>query len=354
MDVKQVEDCKVYECIVGSKAYGTDTPSSDTDLKGICIPKDKSYYFGIGVKKFEQKDKGWPKDQDKVIYDIRKAFSLMADANPNMLDMLYVREQDRIYCHKLWERVLDNRDKFLSKRARYSFTGYAFAQLKRIKTHRGYLLNPPSHKPTRKEFGLPERKLISEDHSNAFQWLLARILKDGLEWANLSEETKEELMGVNYIGAVQKGIPDDCWQDIKGITGASDQWIETIMREKKYINAMNNWNAYHRWKTSRNKDRAQMEEKFGFDLKHAVHLVRLMRMGIEILEHGKVIVYRPDREELLAIRNGAWSYEQVVECADQCECKIKQLYKTSKLPKKPDKVFLDKLCQDMVEEFLFT
>mgnify|MGYP001607055563 CR=1 FL=1 len=47
-------------------------------------------------------------------------------------------------------------------------------------------------------------------------------------------------------------------------------------------------------------------------LKHAMHLVRLMRMCKEILITCEVVVKRPDREELLAIRNGAWSYYKLI------------------------------------------
>ena len=44
----------------------------------------------------------------------------------------------------------------------------------------------------------------------------------------------------------------------------------------------------------------------------ALHLVRLLRMGIEILTTGDLQVWRHDADELLAIRNGAWTYEQLI------------------------------------------
>lgn len=71
--------------------------------------------------------------------------------------------------------------------------------------------------------------------------------------------------------------------------------------------------------------------------KHAMHLVRLLRMGVEALTEGKLYVRRPDAAELLTIRNGAWSYEQVVEYAEMMDKKVREeLYTTTKLPKKPD------------------
>jgi len=75
-------------------------------------------------------------------------------------------------------------------------------------------------------------------------------------------------------------------------------------------------------------------------------------MGKEILTDGTVHVFRPDHEELLAIRNGAWSYEQVEEYAHNMEKEIIELEKTSPLPKEPDRVSLDLLCADTIMEHL--
>ena len=56
-------------------------------------------------------------------------------------------------------------------------------------------------------------------------------------------------------------------------------------------------------------------------------------MGLEILNEHKVVVKRPDREEILAIKNGEWSYEQVIDFANQMQIKLDEAYKTTTLPK---------------------
>lgn len=345
-----VEKNTIFLTLAGSKVYGTSTPESDTDTRGVCILPDKSLYFGTGLNKFEQMDKGF--DNDKIIYDMRKFVSLAINNNPNIIELLFTDEEYWIKSSKWFERLIDVRDSFLSKNVRYRFSGYAHSQLKRIQRHRGYLMNPPKKKPERSDFNLPDKKLISTDSMGAFQWLIANLLKGSLDELNLSDETKNELRECNYIGLVQRGIPDSCWNEVQIITGATDEWIDSMMREKKYINASNNWNAYQTWKKGRNKVRSEIEKEFGFDCKHAMHLVRLMRIGMEILETGKVNVFRPDREELLAIRNGAWSYDKIVEYAEECEAKIKVLYETTKLPKNPNRVTLDKLCCEIIEEYI--
>ena len=82
--------------------------------------------------------------------------------------------------------------------------------------------------------------------------------------------------------------------------------------------------------------------------------IRLMRMCREILEGKGVLVKRPDAEELLAIRNGLWTYDQLLEWADRQETELEALYKTSKLPNSPPVNELDKLLVRVVESGLST
>lgn len=350
--LKQVVEANtIFLTLAGSKAYGTDSPESDTDVRGVCIVPDRSYYFGIGINHFEQADSMF--EDDRVIYDIRKALKLMTDGNPNMLDLAFTDEKHHIVGTLFWDEVIKNRQKLLSKKLRHTFSGYAFAQLNRIKRHRNYLLNPPKKKPERSDYGLPERKLVSEDDLGAFQWLVAKLLEDSVELMNLSDSTKEELKKVNYIGLTQRNDFSQVAQEIKQLTQAPDSFVDTVMREKAYKAAMSEWNSYHNWKETRNVKRQDLESKYGYDTKHAMHLVRLMRMCLEIFEKQEVNVYRPDREELKAIRNGAWSYEQLVEYADKCEERLNELYKTSTLPRVPDYNFFDELCCSIVERYLY-
>ena len=349
MQREYVDKCTVFSTIVGSIAYGTNTEGSDVDIRGIAVIDDPSYYFGF-LNRFEQFEDN---ESDTVIYDIRRAFDLMAGANPNMWDLVFADERFHQKVNSCFRVVLESRDMFLSKKARFTFVGYSYAQLKRIKSARSWLLNPPKKKPERSAYGLPEQSLITKDTIGAFQWVMANLLKDSVSYLDFSDTTKEELTNANWVGLIQKsGVPEDGFDQLQKITGASDQFMSIMQKEQAYINAKRHYDSYVSWKNSRNKKRAVLEEKFGYDCKHAMHLVRLMRMGKEILSTGKVQVYRHDREELLAIRNGAWEYSKVEEYAEQMEQEIASLYETSPLPKEPNRVELDKLCIKVIEERL--
>jgi len=89
---------------------------------------------------------------------------------------------------------------------------------------------------------------------------------------------------------------------------------------------------------------------FHGNTKHAMHLVRLLRMGHEALTTGELIVKRPDAEELLEIRNGAWTYEEVVAYAEDMDKQVREvLYKTTSLRKKPDTKFAAQLTMDVYD-----
>jgi hypothetical protein len=57
-------------------------------------------------------------------------------------------------------------------------------------------------------------------------------------------------------------------------------------------------------------------------------------------------------KELLAIRNGAWSFEKLEEFVDNKVKEFDESYANSKLPYSTDYSKLDSLCQDVICEFL--
>lgn len=67
-----------------------------------------------------------------------------------------------------------------------------------------------------------------------------------------------------------------------------------------------------------------------------MHLLRSLRMGMEILETGEVHVYRPDREWLLAVRNGLLQYKELLALAAEYEARLATLQVASTLPEAPD------------------
>jgi hypothetical protein len=337
----------------GSHAYGTNTDTSDEDFKGVTIPP-KEYFFS-SFKRFEQAELKAP-DPDAVVYDVRKFINLASDCNPNIIEVLHTSDDDHFVVSPLGRTLLENKDIFLSKKIKHTFTGYAVSQLHRIKLHRRWLLNPPTELPTRESLGLPKQPEIPKDQLLAaqaeIQKELDRFQFDFME--GLEESAKINIRSVmsDMLGEL-KITSDEHWMAAARKIGLNDNFVEIMQKERAYVNSKKEWDKYQEWRKNRNEKRAALEAKFGYDTKHAYHLVRLIRMCREILTTGKVIVKRPDREELLAIRNGAWTYDRLIEFADTEDAQLNELYNSCKiLPHSPDREKIDKLCINLIEQSL--
>lgn len=335
----------IFRFMSGSHAYGTNRPDSDEDYRGVFIaPVEKAFelfqssFVGSApirdqvlgavsdiddgnlagakerLRKVLEVDQGdlnmsvqtvRKPGEDEELQELRKFLKLASDCNPNIIEFLYV---DRLITHEtdVWRKIRAHRDMFLSKKARFTFSGYAIAQLKRIKTHRGYLLNPPGKKPSRQDFGLPPDWKIPKDQQRAVKSLRAEFLAEGTH--------------------------------------------DRVEKERQYQKAMDNWNAYEKWERERNPARKELERKYLYDVKHSAHLVRLVRMAKEILSEGVVHVYRPDREELRQILNGEWPYEKLVEETENMDAELNALYEKSSLRKGPDHKGISELYKEICRE----
>lgn len=357
-----VESRLILLALTGSHAYGTATPASDFDYKGVFIaPKD--YY--LGFKLFEQKDSGWNEPgtglfpmldgiKDCTVYELRKFLSLVGNNNPNILETLWM-ERDFYACvSPVGEKLLSYREAFLSQKVRGSFAGYAYAQIKRVDTHRKWLLHPPEKKPVPQDFGLNEDhyKPLTKTEVNAFIEFLYMLVRDCIEFLEPAEQFRTLLLEkIDYKGLLkQHPLPEEVLPKVQEYTRATNDFIHLLHVSQSYRQALNEWESYCKWKSERNPQRKALEAKCGFDSKHMAHCIRLLRMGIEVLRDGVLNVNRKsagDAGELLSIRNGEVSYEQVKELADALFEELKSV-KTN-LPEYVDKEFLNQVCVELVE-----
>jgi predicted nucleotidyltransferase len=309
-----------------------------------------------------------------TVFELRKVIGLLTDANPNVLDLLWCRSQEIRFITPLGEKLRGHRDLFLSAKMKFTLAGYSHAQLKRIKSHRAHLMNPPSHKPTRAEFNLPERTLIPSDQLAAANAAIRKQIDSWeVDYQGMSDAEVIHTQGriVDFLTDVSTAlgytdsdpIASAKWDAAARTVGLDDNLILVLQREREYASALAQYKQYEDWKKNRNPERAALEEKYGCDTKHASHLVRLLRMGREVLTQGKVYVWRGpsddphapnDAEELRAIRNGAWTYERLIEWATAEDEALNKLYneRAYVVPKQPDRDALDKLCVEMLEASL--
>jgi predicted nucleotidyltransferase len=356
-----------YLAIHGSVAYGLDTNESDLDLKGVYIPRrnDLLQYCDLPPEQYEFSPDittpgRLPGPYDAAIFSLQKLCRLGAACNPNVVEMLFVEQQHVLKMTSLGAHIRALGPLFLSLRARQTFGEYARGQLRRMEQHRRWLRDPPSVAPTRDAFGLPERGLVPPEQRDAAEQAVKQVME---RWQlDLEGLLPHQVIGLqkhiaDYLTDVASAVGytgDQASDDLRFVAaarqaGIGDDLLEALRRERRFKSAVREWHQYQVWLTTRNPKRAVMERQFGMDLKHATHLVRLMRTCRDLVADGVMRVYRPDREELLEIKRGAWSFEQLVEDVrrhgEEADAAIR--LGRSPLPPAPDETAINRACIEL-------
>jgi hypothetical protein len=222
-----------------------------------------------------------------VLYEIRKAFTLLLQGNPNILSMLWVAPQYTLILKPAAEEIIENRRLFLGKHIYNAFAGYANQQMEKMETRdptelRQYLAVTAEMKyrgihPNHKGERFPEPNRDTGELKDVYFWDEERLR------ARLTYyQRKGENLG--YMGDKRK----------------------------------------------------QLVLEHGYDSKNAAHLIRLLRMCVEFFKTGEMIVKRPDREELLAIKCGKWALEDVKNLSKELFSESRAAKESSSMPSHPD------------------
>lgn len=314
-------DSVQYLTMMGSVAYGVADVGSDIDIYGFCIPPKRIVFPHIQgwVPGFENQPEvfdqwqehhiqdvnaagGSGREYDFSVYNIVKYFTLVMDNNPNMVDSLFTPERCVLWQTPLAVHVRENRHIFLSKKAWYTFKGYAWQQRTKMRNRsREVLVNFLGG------FGIDYRDFNGE--------LTAAHVKDYLDGKRVEafEVIGNPLSGVN----------------------------------KQSLSKLNEL-LFDAERNLPDGERAPAIERWGFDLKFAYHLVRLVFEVEQILEEGDLDITR-SRETLKAIRAGEWTEKQISEFFENKLSGLEKLYDNSTLRNRPDKDAVKRLLLECLE-----
>lgn len=345
MDAQQIaQDNLIFLALSGSHAYGTSTPTSDMDYRGLFYAPENIYTSAFRTIEQVQEFGG---EKDSVVYELKKYIKLLVEQNPNILELLWVDDKSILFDTAIMKELRKDKDFFLSSKAKHTFSGYAVSQLKRIKGHNKWINNPqPKRRPKEVDFvgvvwnttpNVIWNKTVPFKQFRAFH-LGGDIF--GLGW--LGSESTDEWHDKHEALVFEEGVDKDFMRKY----GYSFSLIVKFNRQL-YREAVDNWKHYWEWKDNRNQTRSALEEQHGYDTKHASHLIRLLRMGGEILRGEGVKVLRPDAAELTDIRNGKFTYEQIVKQAEDLDNELTGLYTTTKLPHHIDYDKADEILQNL-------
>ena len=296
----------------GSYAYGTENEGSDIDFRGVTLQMPSDL---IGLTGFEQYEDD---KTDTVIYGFNKLIRLLLECNPNTCEILGLDEDQYLIKSELGQELIDNSRLFLSKRAIKSFGGYADAQLRRLQNAIARDTLPQSE---REKHILKSVMNALDDFNRRYTGKNAgsiRLYIDQSENPDLDTEI--------FVDADYTHFPLRDYTDLWGT-------MRTVVRDYDKIG-----------KRNKKKDDNHLN-------KHAMHLIRLFMMAVDILEKGEIITHRrEDLPILLAIRRGDYMladgtfspafYEMLAEY----ERRLDEAAEKTALPDQPD--------MDGVEKFV--
>lgn len=347
-----LEDLANRNCLLrvvaGSNAYGTNLPTSDWDERGIFVDD-----MMRTILPFEKLEQVTFMADDIVYFELSKYMPLLLAQNPNVIELLWTAPQDLLFVSDIGQILIDNRHNFLSSKVKDSYVGYATGQLKRIKGHNHWLNKPqPVEEPQQKDFMSVILNLSSNIELNKkipLEGYIAMSLGDNhfSLWDIKKLNIQENLGWIDQQGKPAPLLKQNIDQlNPHGLLPD----ILVKVNSKSFEDAHNNWKAYWNWKENRNEKRSELEALHGYDTKHAMHLIRLLRSGIDILETGVVPVKREDAAYLLDIRNGVYTYEEIVKESERLAERVNILSKTTNLPAEPDYNFAKSIMLEIYQK----
>ena len=297
----------------GSYAYGTNNENSDIDFRGITLnlPSDL-----LGLTVFEQYEDN---NTDTVIYSFNKVVKLLLECNPNTIELLGLNEEQYLIKTTLGQLLLDNKGLFLSKRAAKSFGGYASAQLRRLQNA---VARDSMPQREREQHIFNSVKNALEDFRRKNE-----MFDKGKINIYIDDSDNPEFETEIFIDAEYKHLP---LRDYENMLGA----MNNVVRDYDKIG-----------KRNKKKDDNHLN-------KHAMHLIRLFMMAIDILEKGEIRTRRTDDLELLkGIRRGDFQKqdrtfsEEFYRILSDYEKRLERAAKDTQLPDNPDMVQVEKFVE---------
>ena len=302
----------IFLTLGGSYAYGTNVETSDVDVRGCAVNSPSDI---LGLSSFDQV---LDKATDTTIYAFNKLIPLLLNCNPNTIELLGCKPEHYFYLSDLGKMMIENRHLFLSQRAVSSFGGYADQQLRRLENAIARDALPQARREEHIMQSMENSKAAFERKYTAFPEGSIKLYTDDSERDDLDREVFANITLRHFPAREFHSMIND----MTNIIGCYEK-----------LNGRNH-----------KKDEDHLN-------KHAMHLIRLYLMCLDILEKEEICTYREnDREMLLDIRHGKYQREdgtymdEFFQMVNELEQRLQYAKENTSLPKTPN--------YNAVEEFV--
>lgn len=307
-------DRVIFLTLGGSYSYGTNIETSDVDVRGCALNSPTDL---IGLSNFEQVV---DTETDTTIYGFNKLIGLLLNCNPNTIEMLGCKPEHYFMITDIGKEMIENRKLFLSQRAVHSFGGYANQQLRRLENALARDKLSQARKEEHILKSLQSAVRSFENRYTAFDRGNIALFTEKSEREELDREVFANIRLEKYPVREFNSIMNE---------------LTSIVSAYEKLNHRNH-----------KKDDAHLN-------KHAMHLIRLYLMCLDILEKEDIITYREeDHDLLMSIRAGEYQLEdgsyrsEFFEMVNELDKRLSYAKENTSLPDHPD--------MKRVEEFVMS
>ena len=400
-----------YTYLRGSHSQNLNGPDSDEDYGGVYFAPIETI-LGLGNDYQEEIS---DEKHDETYHEFGKWMTLISKGNPNALESLFVPEQMVVgEVHHVIKKVLENRDKFISKEVVKALSGYAYNQIKKARGLGKKIVNPVTErkdvldfcfvadkqgsKPVKEylaEHGLDQKycglvNIPNMPHTYGVYYDWAAYFKfENVDWYDLMPIHDHEFTSmiiVKYPYASQigncVGVPggDEARKILHRIENkeffgyggivhpdefdkSNEVRLSSIPKGEKPLFMMQynkdaytchckEYREYKEWEENRNQKRYSKAVEAGYNQKNMCHCIRLLTMAKEISEGKGFNLWRTDdRDFLMGIKNGDYTYEYLIDYAEKLLADVEKNLPNSDLPDEVDKNFVNDLLVDCRLEY---
>lgn len=329
--------------ITGSNAYGLATENSDYDITGWYIVPPKLYAVPLPIEPPLKSNK------DTSYHSIKQVIDMLSQAKPNVLELLWIPQDCLLYQNNAIMSIFQKyKNYFITKKAYHSHAQYARSQIHKAKGQNKKVNNPESEQPPSKldfcsillqsdmfpddQFPCRPRELTKYDEELISRCRMSKMEKsrDAYRLYDYSDAKKKGAFRGQDEILVLDSIPKE--DENKRFVGLLFYNVDAYKKRHKQ------WREYWQWVRDRNPYRWGDQENgvLDYDAKNLSHCLRLNYSAINILKNGqpKVRFEGEERKILMSVKNGEWSYEQIMSLSEEQQEHMKELWEASDLPEK--------------------
>lgn len=303
--------------LAGSYAYGTNREGSDLDVRGIALNRKQEL---LGRSSFEQ----YVDDNtDTTVYAFNKVIGLLEECNPNTIELLGLKDEHYLYLTGIGRELLERKKLFLSRRAIQSFGGYADQQLRRLQNALARDSVSQAEQEKHRLNSINNALYGIRDRYESFESGSLRLYIDKAADPGLDQEI--------FLDVSLKHYP---LRDYRNMLSE----FSNILKDYDKLG-----------KRNRKKDGNHLD-------KHAMHLIRLFMMAIDILEKEEINTCREKEHELLMrIRGGEFRKEdgqyreEFYELLEEYETRLAYAAEHTSLPAEPDRKKIEEFVMSVNE-----